>query len=93
MSGEVQLQQVLFSLQNPTNEKLFFDQCARLFEKDDAKTWIDVYEPGLAQTVRAEASLVEDSSESGPPRNGSPVHRIGDDVQYDHSRFLYLERL
>jgi hypothetical protein len=88
MSGVVQLQQVLFGQQNPTNEKLFLDRCARFFEKDDAKTWIDVYDPRLAQTVRAEASAVKDSPESVPPCNGSPVHRIGDNIQYDHSRFL-----
>lgn len=93
MSGEVQLQEVLFGLQNPANEKLFFDRCATLFQTDDAKTWIDVYEPGIAQTIQAEASAVNDSSGSGPPRNGSPVHRVGDNIQYDQLRFLWLERL
>lgn len=93
MSGEVQLQEVLFGLQNPANEKLFFDQCARLFETDDTKTWIDVYEPGITQTIQAEASTVNDSSGSGPPRNGSPVHQVGDNIQYDQLRFLWLERI
>jgi hypothetical protein len=83
MSGEAQLQEVLFGLQNPANEKLFFDRCATLFQTDDVKTWIDVYEPGIAQTIQAEASAVNDSSGSGPPRNDSPVHRVGDNTQYD----------
>jgi hypothetical protein len=83
MSGEVQLQELLFGLQNPANEKLFFGRCATLFQTDDTKTWIDVYEPGIAQTIQAEASAVNDSSGSGPPRNDSPVHRVGDNIQYD----------
>jgi hypothetical protein len=86
MPGEFQLQELLFGLQNPTNEQLFIERCARLFEPDDSKNWIDVYQPRITQTGPIGGSAPNTASGVGPPRNDANVHRIGDDIEYDQIR-------
>jgi hypothetical protein len=81
MTGIVQLQELLFGLQNPTNEKLFIHRCAKLFDPDDSRTWIDVYQPRIAAPIPTEASPTNNAPGDGPLRNGETAHRVGDDIE------------
>jgi hypothetical protein len=72
MAGNVQLQELLFGLQNSTNEKLFIDRFEVLFETDDGKTWIDVYRPRIEEPTPAEATAC----------------RAGEDIEYGRTRSL-----
>lgn len=88
MSGDVQLLELLFGLQNPTNEKLFIDRYDKLFETHELKTWIDVYQPRTTQPVPGEASAPKTSGESWPSGNAAAAHRVGEDIEYGSIRFL-----
>jgi hypothetical protein len=88
MLGDVQLLELLFGLHNPTNEKLFIDRYANLFETHESKTWIDVYQPRTTQLVPGEASAPKTSSESGPSGNAAAAHRIGEDIEYGSIRSM-----
>jgi hypothetical protein len=88
MPGDVQLQKLLFGLQNPTNEKLFIDRSAKLFEKDESKTWIDVYQPRITQLIPVEASAPSTSTESGPSGKAAAAHSVGEDIEYGRTHAL-----
>jgi hypothetical protein len=81
MTANAQLQELLFGLQNPTNEKLFIDRCAKLFDPDDSRTWIDVYQPRITALIRTEASAINNAPGDGPLPKGETGHRIGDDIE------------
>jgi hypothetical protein len=72
MAGNVQLQELLFGLQNSTNERLFIDRCDILFETDDWKTWIDVYQPRIKEPTPVEAT----------------ARQVGEDIEYGRTRSL-----
>lgn len=88
MSGDAQLQKLLFGLQNATNEKLFIDRGAKLFEKDESKTWIDVYQPRITQLIPVEAPAPVTSTESGLSDKAAAAHSVGQDVEYGRTHAL-----
>jgi hypothetical protein len=84
MPGETQFQELLFGIQNSANEKLFNDRCAKLFEADESRIWIDVYRPAIAQTVPITPASAYHSSGGGPSPDSATAHRVGDDIECGH---------
>ena len=88
MPGEALLQELLFGIQNPTNEQLFIERCATLFAKDDSKAWIDLYQPRITPPVEIRVPVDNTSTAAGPSLGAATTQRVGDDIEYDQVHLL-----
>ena len=83
MPGEALLQELLFCIQNPTNQQVFIERCAALFAKDDSKAWIDLYQPRITPPVQNRAPAEFTSPGAGPSSGAATTPSVGDDIEYD----------